>query len=167
MALLGDHETGLEVNGELINEGKSVRLERVYIKSPRNVEIAVYPHKEGLKEGRNIKSISNFIKILKFARDLELNPVKVTVGYEGDYTPREFDFNESIELGVLDCHLSILSHQSTRKTGIVLTLTGSNGEPIEFHVGIKNGKDSLRFEILDSSGLAQAKLSKTNCLDQV
>ena len=48
MALLGDDETGLEVNGELISEGKSVRLERVYIKSPRNVEIAVYPHKEGL-----------------------------------------------------------------------------------------------------------------------
>ena len=96
-----------------------------------------------------------------------MNPIKVTVGYEGDYTPREFDFNEDIEIGVLDCHLSILSHQSTRKTGIVLTLTGSNGEPVEFHVGIKNGKDSLRFEILDSSGLAQAKLSNTSCLYHV
>merc|ERR1712227_947374 len=30
---------------------------------------------------------------------------------------------------------------------------------IEFHVGIKNGEDSLRFEILDSSGLAQEHLT--------
>ena len=133
----------------------STRIRRVYKK------IAI------LYRLAHIKSIWNFIKIFIFARNLQLNPIKVTVGYEGDYTPREFDFNEDVEIGVLDCHLSILSHQSTRKTGIVLTLTGSNGEPVEFHVGIKNGKDSLRFEILDSSGLAQAKLSNTSCLFQV
>lgn len=74
MALLGDDETGLEVNGELISEGKSVRLERVYIKSPRNVEIAVYPHKEGLSEDRHIISIDPYKIDLKFYQDFQIRP---------------------------------------------------------------------------------------------
>ena len=43
--LLSDPDTGLEVNGQCIQEGKNLRLERVFISTPRNVQIAIYTDK--------------------------------------------------------------------------------------------------------------------------
>ena len=40
--ILSDRSTGLEVNGQLIQEGSQRRLERVFIKTPRDVEIGIY-----------------------------------------------------------------------------------------------------------------------------
>ena len=42
-----------------------------------------------------------------------------------------------------------------RKNGVIVSI----GHAIRFHVSIKNGKDSMRFEILDSSGLSTTQLT--------
>ena len=44
---------------------------------------------------------------------------------------------------------------SQRKNGVIVSI----GHEIRFHVSIKNGKDSMRFEILDSSGLSTTELT--------
>ena len=43
--LLSDPASGLEVNGQLIQEGKNLRLERVFVSTPRQVQIGIYPDK--------------------------------------------------------------------------------------------------------------------------
>jgi len=37
--------SGLEVNGQLIREGKNLRLQRVFISTPRKAQIGIYPDK--------------------------------------------------------------------------------------------------------------------------
>lgn len=124
--LLSDPATGLEVNGELIQEGKNIRLGKIYVVTPRNVEIAIYP-------------------------------AEITMGHDGNVENR-YTFETDYENGVDDVHFEIQSHIYHRKNGMILTLVGVNGKPIKLHFSIKNGKNSMKFEVLDSTGLAGANL---------
>merc|ERR1712130_116842 len=117
--------TGMEVNGQLLQEGSQRRLERVFIKTPRNVEIGIYSN-------------------------------SVTLGYDG-HASRRFSFEEDTEIGIADAHIAIISHGSARKVGALVTLRGDLFDT-QFHISVKNRKNSLKFEIIDSRGLRNAPL---------
>ena len=53
-------------------------------------------------------------------------------------------------------NITHFSRSSTqRKNGVIISI----GHDIQFHVSIKNGKDSMRFSILESSGLSTTALT--------
>jgi len=56
--------------------------------------------------------------------------------------------------------MAISSHNDgSRKNNAIITLPGDDVDmETKFHVSIKNGKNSMKFEIVDSRGLAGAKL---------
>ena len=58
--LLSDPETGLEVNGQVIQEGKNLRLERIFVSTPRNVQIAIYPEKVTVGQNDEIEQTFSF-----------------------------------------------------------------------------------------------------------
>lgn len=126
--LLSDPVSGLEVNGQLIQEGKNLRLERVFVSTPRLAQIGVYPD-------------------------------RVDIGHN-NIVEQTFSFDQDASVGTDDVHIEILSHLgSSRKNGVVVTLPSDNFMETKFHISIKNGKDSMKFEILDSRGLAGVALT--------
>ena len=60
--LLSDPISGLEVNGQLIQEGKNLRLERVFVSTPRNVQIAIYPDRVTVGQNNEINETFTFDK---------------------------------------------------------------------------------------------------------
>merc|ERR1712020_143578 len=84
---------------------------------------------------------------------------KVTVG-RANAIEQTFSFETNNEVGLGDVHMEILSHNvASRKNGVVVTIPGRNSYETKFHVSIKNGKNSMKFEILDSQGLAGEQLT--------
>lgn len=87
--------------------------------------------------------------------EVEITPSAVRVGFNTRIL-ETFDFEENTDFGKDDLHLEVLSRSSSqRKNGVIVSI----GHNIRFHVSIKNGKDSMRFEILESSGLSTTDLS--------
>jgi hypothetical protein len=90
-----------------------------------------------------------------FGVEVEITPKFVNVGFNGQIL-QSFDFDDNTDFGKDDLHLEVLSRSSSqRKNGAIVSI----GHNIRFHVSIKNGKDSMRFEILDSSGLSTTDLT--------
>ena len=125
--LLSDNNTGLRVNGQLFQEGKHTRLERVFVESPAGVMVTV------TTAGVKVEDEQGLVKLFNY---LAGDEVFVTDTYIQTVSVREF----------------------SKKNGVYITLPGANGYEIKFHVSIKNGKDSMRFEIIDSKGLATSNL---------
>ena len=125
--LLSDNNTGLRVNGQLFQEGKHTRLERVFIESPAGVMVTV------TTAGVKVEDEQGLVKL--------------------------FNYLAGDEVFVTDTYIQTVSvHEFSKKNGVYITLPGANGYEIKFHVSIKNGKDSMRFEIIDSKGLATTNL---------
>jgi len=125
--LISDNNTGLRVNGQLFQEGKHTRLERVFIESPAGVMVTV------TTAGVKVEDEQGLVKL--------------------------FNYLAGDEVFVTDTYIQTVSvHEFSKKNGVFVTLPGANGYEIKFHVSIKNGKDSMRFEIIDSKGLATTNL---------
>ena len=71
-----------------------------------------------------------------------------------------FNFERGAELFVGDTYIQTVSAKGfSKKNGVYLTIPGVNGYEIKFHISVKNGKDSMRFEIIDSKGLSRHSLA--------
>merc|ERR1711970_60806 len=125
--LIADSNTGLRVNGQLFQEGKHTRLERVYIESPSGVMITI------TTAGVKIEDEQGLVQL--------------------------FNYQQGDEIFVTDTYIQTVSNNEfSKKNGAYITLPGANGYEIKFHVSIKNGKESMRFEIIDAKGLSTNNL---------
>ena len=125
--LISDSNTGLRVNGQLFQEGRHTRLERVYIESPAGIMVTVTTAGVKIEDSEGVVEIFNYL--------------------QGD------------ELFVTDTYIQTVSrNEFSKKNGVFVTIPGANGYEIKFHISVKNGKDSMRFEIIDAKGLSTENL---------
>merc|ERR1711935_740956 len=103
--LIADSNTGLRVNGQLFQEGKHTRLERVYIESPSGVMITI------TTAGVKIEDAQGLVQL--------------------------FNYQQGNEIFVTDTYIQTVSNNEFSK---------------------KNGKESMRFEIIDAKGLSTTNL---------
>ena len=156
--LLSNPTSGLEVNGQIVQEGHNSRLERIFIKTPRDVEIGLYPDHVTVGTNGQVHSTYQYDQTIGFGSDdvhVDIFRYFQKVQFYRIYLRKRYCRTQDITI------IPICSHNDgSRKNNAIITLPGDDVDmETKFHVSIKNGKNSMKFEIVDSRGLAGAKLT--------